>query len=414
MSVSSFRTNTAPRTTSTSGRTSSLSASSRANPNVSSSGRTSSLSASSRANPSASSSGRSTLGSVTADAGRARTSSTSTRDGSKSAAGVDSIFDRQQAAAQNDVNRPGRGLLRNQLPKNLGDDFDDFFDDLAHDWDDHWHDWNGYYGFHNHFGGGWWWNHHHFHFGHLFPYHHHGFFLHRHPFFHYFPWYHYWFGYYPIYRHYYTPAFVSYSPVFVPTAAQTVYVPVYAETAAAPAATPDLNPALARELYALGNNRDAIVDLETGARLFKEGNYAAAADAFRTAEASEPMNAVPKFALAHALFALGDYEGAAFLVKRGMELLPEWPSVGTSLHELYGDPSHLQEHIIGLSTYSATNPAAVDARFLLGYVRYFTGDLDGAESAFRAVEAATPYRADVTSFLSRIAEIRLELLNHGG
>jgi len=168
-------------------------------------------------------------------------------------------------------------------------------------------------------------------------------------------WYHYGFGYYPAYYQYCYP-YISYvaSPAYVEV---PIYVPVYPDTApAVPAAATEIPPDLANELRNLEGNASAVAWLESGANSFKTGDYTAAVDAFRKAMLAEPNNAVPKFAMAHALFALGEYEYAVFLIRRGMQILPGWPLVGTSLHELYGTTESLAEQIIALRVFADTNP----------------------------------------------------------
>lgn len=297
----------------------------------------------------------------------------------------------------------------------IDDDFDDFFDDLENNWGNYY---NNCWNFYNPWFWGWsaGWNN-------LFPYGYHGLFGFRHPFFYRYNWYHYWYGYYPIYDHYSYPQYVTYTPQTVVLAPQqqivtnpevVVYYPTYAEQAAppqqAPASTPHIPAALARQLQTLGNNDNAVELLEQGAREFKSGNYTAAADSLRRSMLAEPGNAVPKFALAHALFALGDYDYAAFLIRRGMDILPEWPRVGTSLHELYGDPKDLEEHLVGLNVFVNTHPSAIEARFLLGYVSYFAANLDAAEAAFQEANTLRGGQVEVAAFQTRIAEIRAELL----
>ncbi len=300
-------------------------------------------------------------------------------------------------------------------PSPLGKDFDKFQD---HDWDDYWDDyWDGYWdGYFDNYGDfvsdNWWWG--------LFtpfwhfPYYHHHFFGWNYPYFRSHWWFHFHFGYFPIYNHYVYPYYVSYQPVYVPTySTAVVYQPVYVEPAAtevAPAPTVgEVPPYLAQQLNELAGNETAITWLESGARKFKAGQFEEAADAFRRAMLLEPRNAVPKFALGHTLFALGDYTNAAFMLRRGMQILPQWPSVGTSLHELYGNPDDLAEHTIALRIFLDAQPGDGDARFLLGYVSFFSGDLDAADAAFQSVAATNPTSVETQAFLGRIAEIRAAL-----
>ncbi len=279
-----------------------------------------------------------------------------------------------------------------------------------HDWDDHWDDywddWDDHlahglvHGLFYPFLG--------------FPYYWHHFHFHHHPFFHDHYWYHFWFGYYPVYHAYAYPTYVEYVPYAYPSTQYVVYRPVYIEPDVAPLppdAEPSIPPELANQLHELQGNGDAVTWLERGGRSFKAGDYAGAADAFRRTMMLEPNNAVPKFALAHALLALGQYRDASFMIRRGLQILPQWPTVGTALHELYGHPDELAEHTIALRAYLEAHPTDGDARFLLGYVSFFSGDLDGAEEAFVNVQANNPEDDASRLFTIRIAEVRAELEN---
>lgn len=311
--------------------------------------------------------------------------------------------------------RHDRPPVRDHVPDAVSRDFDKFGDK---DWDDYWEDywdeyWDEYFDNYEDFvEDNWWWG---FFtpFWH-YPYYHHHFFGISYPYYHSHWWFHFHFGYYPIYHHRVYPYYVSYQPVYVPTySTAVVYQPVYVEPAtvdAGPATSVnEVPPYLAEQLNQLSGNESAITWLESGARDFKAGHFETAADAFRRAMLLEQDNAVPKLALAHALFALGDYTNAAFMIRRGMQILPQWPTVGTSLHELYGNPDDLAEHTIALRVHLDAHPDDGDARFLLGYVSYFSGDLDGAEAAFQSVIAANPGNAETQAFLNRIAEIRATL-----
>ena len=249
-------------------------------------------------------------------------------------------------------------------------------------------------------------------------------------------WYSSWFGYHPAWSPYwwcewwptYTlyPSYVYTVPTYVPVYEEStvIYYPVDEAPAdvapiAGPADVPvdlpatTIDPDFARELDAISSNPDAVSLLEEGARLFNEGRYADAADAFRRAMLAEKNNAVPKFAMAHALFALGEYSYAAFLIRRGMEILPSWPSVGADLRDLYGDPDDLAEQSIALRIYQESNKDDADALLLAGYVAFFSGDLDVAEQDFTALAALSPGNRVADAFLARAAEIRELLLSEG-
>ena len=174
-----------------------------------------------------------------------------------------------------------------------------------------------------------------------------------------------------------------------------------------------LDPYLSGELEALAGSEDAVAFIEEGAQLFYEGRYAESVDAFRRAMLAEPGNAIPKFAMAHSLFAVGEYGYAAFLIRRGVDIIPTWPSAGPDLREQYGDPDDLIEQMIALEVTGAATPSDPEIRLLSGYVAFFTGDLDTAESEFDALAELAPGDLVATAFRTRIAEIRVLLAEEG-
>ena len=61
---------------------------------------------------------------------------------------------------------------------------------------------------------------------------------------------------------------------------------------------------------------------------------------------------------------------AAFVLRRGMELMPEWPLVAADPRPLYADPADHEEQMLALRTfmeYLADDPAGL----LLGGVQLF-------------------------------------------
>jgi len=253
---------------------------------------------------------------------------------------------------------------------------------------------------------------------------------------HYFPSQHSWygncFGLHPAYSCYWwlewwpcypvVPGYVVQCPTYVSVVGPSTvtYVAVdesdFIDTGDIPYESVDV--AFSRELDALAANENAVLFFDEGSAAFRAGDYVAAADAFRRTMLLEPDNAVPRFALANALFALGEYEYATFLVRRGMEMLPEWPEVGPDLRDLYGDLDRLAEQTLALELYANTQGGR-DALLLLGYVRFFTGDLDGARTTFEAA-AAVPWRDSgqpvdpaASLFLQRIDVVMALLANQG-
>lgn len=139
---------------------------------------------------------------------------------------------------------------------------------------------------------------------------------------------------------------------------------------------------------------------------FRDRDYLAAEEGFRRVAPLDPSNGLPRFGHALAQFALGDYEGAAWSIRRGLDLLPQWVRSGQDVGAWYGEPADFEDHLQALRSRCRLREDDLEARCVLGYVLLFTGDLDGAQAAFDAVAAARPDDPLPREFLAEIAAIR--------
>jgi hypothetical protein len=155
--------------------------------------------------------------------------------------------------------------------------------------------------------------------------------------------------------------------------------------------------------------------LDEGAELFRSGKYLEALHKFRLATLADLNFAVPKFAYAHALFALGIYDYAAYEIRLGLALLPEWVDMGGDLKLMYGNPDDFQQQLSALKAHLRAWSGDEDALLLLGYVSYFTGDVYLAEKVFTRLKASfsqeTVYVADL--FTTSIGKIKESLETQG-
>jgi hypothetical protein len=136
-------------------------------------------------------------------------------------------------------------------------------------------------------------------------------------------------------------------------------------------------PALAVDATSL-----AIQYLDEGAEFFRAGKYLEALRRFRLATLADLDFAIPKFAYAHALFALGLYDSAAYEITKGLELMPEWTDIGGDLKLMYDTPGDFDAQLQALIDHLRLWKDDETALLTLGYVTYFTGDLYTADKAF--------------------------------
>ncbi len=119
-----------------------------------------------------------------------------------------------------------------------------------------------------------------------------------------------------------------------------------------------------------------------GKRYFKQGKYSLAVEAFQQAVLAAPRDGVPKFYFGLAHFSAGDYEYAAYAIRRGMDRVPSWGKNEMDPRYLYGKSADLDRHLAALTAHVERDPANGDARFLLGYMLYFTGQYAPALEQF--------------------------------
>jgi hypothetical protein len=133
----------------------------------------------------------------------------------------------------------------------------------------------------------------------------------------------------------------------------------------------------------------ALEYLDEGTNLFRQGEYMEALHLFRLATLADLNFAIPKFAYAHALFALGLYDYGAYEIRMGLVLLPEWTEMGGDLKLMYGVPDDFEEQLDALTGHLKVWPDDEDALLVLGYVSYFSGDLYMAEKVYQKLLKST-------------------------
>jgi hypothetical protein len=159
----------------------------------------------------------------------------------------------------------------------------------------------------------------------------------------------------------------------------------------------------------------AIEYLDQGAALFREGRYLEALQEFRLAVLADLDFAVPKFAYAQTLFALGLYGHAATAIRSGMNLLPEWLDMGGDLRLMYGEEQDFEVQRTALMVHLQIDSSDEDALLLLAYVSYFSGDLYLAEKAAEKLlssnDGETAHLAEL--FLASVGKIKQNLIDNG-
>ncbi len=124
--------------------------------------------------------------------------------------------------------------------------------------------------------------------------------------------------------------------------------------------------------------------VDAGDTWFARGDLARAVAAYRQAADSAPDDPMPAFALGHGLFAAGDYTQAARHLRRGLRLFPEMVQVRFRLGDLFGSRRRFDGYVALLRRHVEAKPSDSAARFLLGYVSFFSQDYAAAKKHFTA------------------------------
>lgn len=252
-------------------------------------------------------------------------------------------------------------------------DRDDWHDWADHRWRDHRHWHHGYW--HGHYDG--WWRH----------------MWYYHPFAFRFGltiWgvnrLNYWFGYWPYYNPYFVQPFPVSPSVIIDYSQPLVVYEQQAAAAPAPAAGAE-DPGMA----AFDAARDA----------FLAGNYEAALQGVNKALSYRPDDAVLHEFRALVMFATGQYRDAAAALHAVLAVGPGWD--WTTLSGLYPSVDVYTGQLRRLEKYTAENPQAADARFVLAYHYLTCGYSDAAAAQLTAVLQLEPKDEVAAQLLEMIA-----------
>lgn len=137
---------------------------------------------------------------------------------------------------------------------------------------------------------------------------------------------------------------------------------------------------------------------------FREGRFQDAADAYARARTYAPNDPSIHFVLADALFAVGDYHFAAYLINEAVRLDPDIARADTDKRVFYSDVKVFEEQMQTLLEYLGEKPYDAMAHLVLGYNLKFSGKKDEARLAFQKVLEIEPGNRAAQAFLMAIDE----------
>jgi len=148
--------------------------------------------------------------------------------------------------------------------------------------------------------------------------------------------------------------------------------------------------------------------LADAARAFQEARYEDARAYLARAVLNDPQNGFAELAYALGHFALGDYQAAAAAVRRGVALVPDVIDAPIDVVRQYGEAKDFETHMQGLQLYVASHPEDQNAWFLLGYVRYSSGNPQEAAEAFTKAAGLDPNDTYAAVFRDAVDHVKME------
>lgn len=116
-----------------------------------------------------------------------------------------------------------------------------------------------------------------------------------------------------------------------------------------------------------------------GVDSLRRGDYARAESAFRAAIEADPHGLFAHYLLTQAQFSQGSFTQAAVSLDRAARQNPDWVRAPVDVREFYAEPGVFRGRLLELRTAAQDDP---ELTFLLGYMAYFSQDLEGALAAF--------------------------------
>jgi len=125
-----------------------------------------------------------------------------------------------------------------------------------------------------------------------------------------------------------------------------------------------------------------------GLRLLKQRQYRRAADTLLGAVLANPEAGRPKLAFADALFGAGDFDYAAYAVRRGLDRVPDIRAAVAEQRDHFADVAELDRLIYKLHDHGRRNPKDGDGHLLAGFYLMTVGrQREAIESFDRAIKA---------------------------
>jgi Flp pilus assembly protein TadD len=123
---------------------------------------------------------------------------------------------------------------------------------------------------------------------------------------------------------------------------------------------------------------------------FGAGRYAEARKAYGEAMGIDDSDGVAMLLFGMANFAEGDFATASTVTMKALDATPDLVYYPFNIKSLYRDPAKFQEHVNALARRVDADPSDEQARFLLGYMWYSSGDAQNARVVFESLATSKP------------------------
>jgi len=150
-----------------------------------------------------------------------------------------------------------------------------------------------------------------------------------------------------------------------------------------------------------------------GEAKLKTGAFSDSITAFQEARKGAPADAAPHIALALSLEGAQRYEGAAYMLRKGLTAIRDWNAVHLALAQAFGGPDRYSAVASQLMEAYRKDSGSRDLQLLVGFHYFGTGQYAKAAGILLPLQKAVPEDEAVMALL-RAAENRLGAEGAGG
>lgn len=142
-----------------------------------------------------------------------------------------------------------------------------------------------------------------------------------------------------------------------------------------------------------------------GMAFFRKGDYVAAGESFGGASLESPTHSLAQLYLSLCLMALEKYDLSSEILERAIYFYPPFFSLKLNLRELYEVPEDFDQQFHHLKQELAQNPNALEAKFLLAFCFYYTGNTSQARLLYQELLETKRYTSWARYFLKGLGTV---------